>query len=50
MDWTSSPALGVTCRDEEMTRVQVIASSPFAAFRAFYAPDKVFELQFIDDE
>ena len=50
MDWVSSPALGVTCRDDEPTRVQVVISSPFAAFRAFYAPSTVFEVQLIGDE
>jgi hypothetical protein len=51
MDWAGSPALGVMCGDEEPTRVQVVVPSPWsAAFRIFYAPDTVFEVQLITDE
>lgn len=46
MGWTRSPALGVTCRDGEATRVEVVVPRPFlAGLRTIFSPGKVFEVR-----
>ena len=46
MDLARNPALEVTCRDEEPTRVEVIVPRPLLApYQLFLAPSRVFQVR-----